>query len=134
MKKAYPDKPELTADQVDNALIRLPILKLTNRKAAQGTAPVYSFVFAYGNSYHGAEIPYVFNHVEGDETGKALAKQISTAWINFAKTGVPGAEGLPEWEAYDQEKGAAMILDQNARVAYHHDADLMKLLAPDYEY
>ena len=29
-----------------------------------------------------------------------LGHRVSRAWTNFAKTGVPSAEGLPEWEAY----------------------------------
>ena len=131
---AYPDKPELTADQVDSTTIRLPLLKIMSHKADQNGSPVYAYVFTYGNSYHGAEIPYVFRRVEGTGEEKALAEQISQAWINFAKTGVPSAEGLPEWEPYTREGGATMILDMEPRVTYHHDKELMALLAPDYEY
>ncbi len=76
----------------------------------------------------------MFRRVEGTGEEKALAEQISQAWINFAKTGVPSAEGLPEWEPYTREGGATMILDMEPRVTYHHDKELMALLAPDYEY
>ncbi len=134
LRTAYPDKPELTADQVDSTTIRLPLLKIMSHKADQNGSPVYAYVFTYGNSYHGAEIPYVFRRVEGTGEEKALAEQISQAWINFAKTGVPSAEGLPEWEPYTREGGATMILDMEPRVTYHHDKELMALLAPDYEY
>ena len=53
-------------------------------------------------------------------------------WTQFAWTGVPQAEGLPEWEAYNQESGAVMILDDTSYLAHHHDTELMNLLAPDY--
>ncbi|MDD2959498.1 MAG: carboxylesterase family protein [Lachnospiraceae bacterium] len=134
LRIAYPNKPDLTADQVDSATIRLPLLKIMSHKADQNGAPVYSYVFTYGNSYHGAEIPYVFDHAgeSGEET--ALATQISQAWIHFARTGTPEAEGLPTWEPYMRESGATMLLDTESELVYHHDQALQSLLVPDYEY
>jgi len=128
---AYPNEKDLTAEQIDSTTIRLPLLKIMTHKADQNGASVYSYVFTYGNSYHGAEIPYVFDNNAEEET---LAKQISQAWINFAKTGTPSAEGLPKWEAYTCDGGATMILDTTSEVVHHHDQQLMKLFAPNYEY
>lgn len=91
-------------------------------------------MFTYGNSYHGAEIPYVFDHANASDEEKALADQISQAWINFAKTGTPSAEGMPEWEPYTRENGATMILDTQSELVYHHDQNLLSLLVPDYVY
>lgn len=82
---AYPDKNGLTADQIDTETIRLPLLKIMTHKAAQNGAPVYAYMFTYGNSYHGAEIPYVFNHADDNAQERALAEQISQAWVNFAR-------------------------------------------------
>ena len=65
---------------------------------------------------------------------QALADQISMVWINFARNGVPSADGLPEWEPYTRESGATMILDTQPELVYHHDQTLMELLAPDYTY
>lgn len=129
---AYPNEEGLTAEQIDSTTIRLPLLKIMSHKADQNGAPVYSYMFTYGNSYHGAEIPYVFDNVNGTE--QALAEQISQAWVNFAKTGTPSAEGLPEWESYTRNSGATMILDEESELVHHHDEQLMKLFAPDYEY
>ena len=134
LRAAYPNKPGLTADQVDSTTIRLPLLKIMSHKADQGGAPVYAYVFTYGNSYHGAEIPYVFDNINGTAEQEALAEQISTAWINFARSGIPSADGLPEWEPYTRESGATMILDTESQLVYHHDQALMELLAPDYTY
>lgn len=132
--EAYPDKPGLTAEQVDSTTIRLPLLRIMSHKADQNGAAVYAYIFSYGNSYHGAEIPYVFAHAGGNEEQDTLNAQISGAWIQFAKTGVPGADGLPVWEPYTRENGATMIFDTAPRLAYHHDEALMAILAPDYEY
>lgn len=134
LRAAYPNKPDLTADQVDSTTIRLPLLKIMSHKADQGGAPVYAYMFTYGNSYHTAEIPYVFNNVDGSAEQQALAAQISAAWVNFARTDTPGADGLPAWEPYTREGGATMILDTEPALVYHHDQVLMQLLAPDYEY
>lgn len=134
LRTAYPDKEGLTADQVDSTTIRLPLLKIMSHKADQNGAPVYAYVFTYGNSYHGAEIPYVFYNVSGGDEEEALASQISQAWINFAKSGIPSAEGLPEWMPYTREEGATMLLDTESKLVNHHDRELMSLLAPDYVY
>ena len=136
LRSAYPNKPNLTAEEVDTTTIRLPLLKIMSHKADQNGAPVYAYVFTYGNSFHGAEIPYVFNNLAEDATDeeKALAEQVSQAWINFAKTGTPSADGLPTWEPYTRDGGATMLLDTESTLAYHHDQALMKILFPDYVY
>ena len=51
---------------------------------------------------------YVFNNLTGRD-GAALstpkdtevAKMMNTYWANFAKTGNPNGEGLPEWPVYN---------------------------------
>lgn len=128
VRAAYPNKPDLTADRVDS-LIRLPMLKIMSHKADQGGANVYAYIFARNNSFHGAEIPFVFRNIDDP-----LAEQVSQVWVNFAKTGVPSADGLPEWEPYTRDSGATMLLDDTSELVHHHDEALMKLLAPDYEY
>lgn len=136
LRSAYPNKPDLKAEEVDTTTIRLPLLKIMSHKASQGGAPVYAYVFTYGNSYHGAEIPYVFNNL-GDgvtEDEKTLATRVSRAWINFARNGEPSADGLPEWEPYTNAKGATMLLDTESKLVYHHDRKLMSILFPDYVY
>lgn len=133
-ESAYPDKNPENADKVDT-LIRIPMLKIMSHKAMQGGSNIYAYVFTYENGsndgtgvYHGAEISYVFDHIQNDQEAQKFADQISQAWVNFAKTGVPSADGMPEWETYDNEKGATMILDEMSTLVYGHDRELMKLL------
>jgi len=38
------------------------------------------------------------------------------AWIAFARTGNPNHEGLPEWQSYDSEKRATMILGKDCKL------------------
>ena len=50
LQSAYPDKTDLTAENVDTSLIRLPLLKIMSHKADQNSASVYAYVFTYGLS------------------------------------------------------------------------------------
>jgi para-nitrobenzyl esterase len=58
-------------------------------------------------STHCIEIPFVFDNVllhrtftGGGDDAVELGHRVSRLWTNFAKAGVPSAEGMPEWEAY----------------------------------
>lgn len=135
--QAYPNENATGAQNVDT-FIRLPMLKIMSHKADQGGASVYAYVFTWEDatrgSSHGAEIPFVFNNASGDANTQKLAKNVSQAWINFAKIGTPSAEDLPKWEAYDRKNGATMILDTESKLMHNHDKRLMELLEPDYIY
>lgn len=64
---------------------------------------------------HGTDISYVFNTLDtrwgNPETTLAdenLAETMNTYWVNFAKTGNPNGEGLPEWPAYTPESNRVL--------------------------
>jgi para-nitrobenzyl esterase len=70
-----------------------------------------------------AEIPFVFDNIwaadamtHGLPEAKALAAKVSSAWIAFARTGIPAAKGLPEWPTYSADRRSTMILDNDPRV------------------
>lgn len=142
--RAYPQKKRADALYVDT-MIRLPIKEIMDHKAMQGGAPVYAYLFAWDSpmmggvymSYHTAEIPFVFHNIERAEKSigtsaeaKALEAQMSRAWIHFARTGKPEAPGMPNWDAYTLQGGATMMFDVDTKLVHHHDAELLKLLAP----
>ena len=71
---------------------------------------------------HAAEIPYVFETLSAprsipdlssprlaaaSEPDRALADEISSYWVNFAKTGDPNGKGLPAWAAFKRRRPAA---------------------------
>ena len=112
---------EFTRDQEDPIFKPLALQQAQDRTSA-GCAPVYMYQFTWETpvldgamgSTHCIEIPFVFDNVllhrtftGGGDDAVELGHRVSRAWTNFAKTGVPSAEGLPEWKAYP----ARMALD-----------------------
>ena len=113
------------------------------KSAVEGAAPVYMYMFAWESpvmdgrlrSTHCMEIPFVFNNTDrhasmtgGGEDARKLGKIMSEAWLNFARTGKPAAEGMPEWPAYTAENGATMWFDNNCHVTNHHDKELLDIV------
>lgn len=146
--KAYPYKKAADALYVDTWL-RTRAAKTANLKADQNGAPVYNYVFTwetpimggFAMAYHCAELPFIFNNIAfsetatgGGEKAQALADKMSRAWANFARTGNPNHSAIPKWPVYTRAERAVMLFDDEPVVAYKHDDELMKLLAPNYEY
>jgi para-nitrobenzyl esterase len=146
VKKAYPldTKP---SDLIDvDAMFRPGAVVQANQKSAlKGGAPVFMYFFAWqsptvGGKYkalHCMELPFVFNNIArceemtgGTKEAYALADKVSQAWINFAKTGNPNHNGLPNWSPYTAQNTATMWFDNKCEVKPQHDKALFELLAP----
>lgn len=111
---------------------RAQAVRIAEQKAAQGAAPVYSYILDYrapdvvpGTDYpegspHASDIAMKFDtaaqfgpkHPERLQT----ARNMSSLWANFARTGVPSAAAQPAWPAYTLERRETMIIDARCRV------------------
>jgi para-nitrobenzyl esterase len=126
---------ELHLDLASDRFIRKTTLEVTERKSVQ-PAPVYAYLFTWRSpalggrlgATHTVEIPFVFDNTDiptvmtrGGLEVRALAAQVSEAWIAFARSGDPNHAGLPKWPRYDPLDRATMIFDTNCRV--EHDPD-----------
>ena len=141
-REAYPNESYLLMPLIDFKY-RPQALAQIETKAADKAGKVWNYLFAYQSTAidgaltatHCAEIPYVFYNVARaasatDMTPEAvkLGEILSSAWINFARTGNPNGAGVPEWPNYTTAKKATMIFDTNCEVKYDYDAHLRKVV------
>jgi para-nitrobenzyl esterase len=128
-------------EQID-LRFRQGAIRQANLQASLHGAPVYNYLFAWQSpsndgiyaAMHCMEIPFVFNNIGrceemtgGGPDAYALADLLSSAWINFARTGNPNTQGLPIWPAYTKENGATMIFDTKSSLRNHFDDGLLKI-------
>ena len=69
-------------------------------------------------AFHTAEVPYVFNNLKTldrpwESADRRLADQMSSYWVNFARTGNPNGKGLPVWAPADWNSRTTMELGAN---------------------
>ncbi len=144
VKKAYPDDTR-PSDLLDiDAIFRPGAVVQANRKSAlKGGAPVYMYLFTWQSpvfdgkykSLHCMELPFVFDNIEravqmtgGGEKAHILAHKMSQAWINFAKTGDPNHDALPQWPVYNATETPTMFFDNECFVSPQRDKDFLNLV------
>jgi len=143
--KAYPDYTPQDLLSIDK-VFRPYTIRTADARAEESNAPLYVYFLAWKSavdnaskgSFHGLDIPLAFYNVDlrADWTGNTeeaweMADKMSSAWINFIKTGNPNVEGiLPVWEPYTAENGATMYFDNECRIVNNHDRELMHFIKP----
>ena len=122
---------------------RVPAFAQAARKAALGAAPAYAYIYSWRTpvlddrpgSFHAAEISFVFDNAElcdhysaGDLGAFVLSKQMSTAWVSFARTGNPNHSSLPHWPAYTADTRATMCFDAPCEVRNDPEGKGLKII------
>lgn len=74
-------------------------------------------------SHHGAEIQYVFGNLAPEDpfsdTDTDLSRAMRTSWVQFAKTGNPNGDHIPEWRPYDARQEWHMEFGDSVRAGQH---------------
>ena len=69
------------------------------------------------------------HHSGGTPEALVLSKQISPAWVNFARSGYPNYDGLPYCRTYTCERGATMYFDALYEVRNDPEGEGSRLIA-----
>ncbi len=130
--RAYPGKCTTDLLNVDRAF--RPASKRLARLHAKESKKTYLYEFALEFpifhqkiAWHCSDIPFFFNNTDKVEVcgipgvSDELEKKMFGALIAFAKTGNPGCEGLPAWDAVTEEEEPTMIFDRNCEVRDNFD-------------
>ena len=142
-EKAYPVANDEEAAKIVPSLPSADMMAWGQRLYADDMAKlgkngwVYHFTFHPPGSpghpdpgpTHASEIAYVFDNLAlpheipdasspelsaKDPAARKLADQMSSYWVNFARTGDPNGPSLPRWPSVKQTKpGVFMLLDRN---------------------
>ena len=116
------EDPRLAMDHLTTNQVTLCPSVFIARSLAKNGNNVYQYHFTRRRegsekilSYHGAEIPYVFNtHDEWLPTNEddiELTKAMMEYWTEFAKKGTPNSINNPTWKEFGIEENY-LILDQ----------------------
>jgi para-nitrobenzyl esterase len=115
-------------------IFRMPAIRLAEAQAAHAaTSRTYAYLFTWESpmlggqlgACHGIDVPFAFGLIGtegtekfagGGEAAAALGTKTAGAWLGFARTGDPAAEGLPAWPCYDRGQRATMELGATCTV------------------
>jgi para-nitrobenzyl esterase len=129
------DRPGATPSDIyfavtTDRMMRMNAIAQAERKAAQGAAPAYMYIFDWRTpvlggklrSPHGIELAFVFDNTDktvglngGAPDVAVLADEVSAAWTAFARSGNPNVSSLPHWPAYDTTSRATMVFNDECK-------------------
>lgn len=138
-RKVYPDINEVYATDLETAFLPSTV-DYVQKKAKEASAPVYNYMFAKIFDYDGgraawhcSDIPFFFHNADlipicQQKCGDMLDQVMSGAFVNFARTGNPNVDGLPQWEPCEDGKLVTMVFNDTCSVKENMHQELLPLL------
>lgn len=139
-QRAYPNTDPAFAVDLDDMFLPATV-DYVKKKAKEASAPVYNYLFAKVFDYDGgkaawhcSDIPYFFHNagmipVCHQSNWRMLDKAMSGAFVNFARTGDPNTEGLPQWDKCGDGKMVTMVFDDACYTRVNMQDELISLMA-----
>ena len=147
-KKAYPGVNILNVLTLD-VMFRPTTKDMIRRRVKECSAPNYNYIMALEfpidggkRAWHCADIPFAFGNaletpicnIPGGVT-EHVQEQFCKAVTNFAKTGDPNHDKLPEWKACTEDSLYTMVFDTEADLRENFDDEILKFydeIAPKF--
>ena len=137
--KVYPGMDPVYLCDMDRMFLP-DTVRYVKKKAAEASAPVYSYLFAKvfdfdggRAAWHCSDIPFFLHNAERipvchQKNGEYLEKVMSGAFVNFAKTGDPNTEGLPHWDPCTRDRMVTMVFDDACAARENMFDELLPLM------
>ncbi|TXC71084.1 carboxylesterase/lipase family protein [Sphingomonas ginsenosidivorax] len=122
---------DVLVDVASDALMRAPMRKATEARAATGKQPVYLAGFDWRSPVengiwggpHAIDVPFAFGTLDKDRLtagggarAAAASRNLLAAYVAFATSGTPQNPNMPAWPAYDLARRPSMLIDETCRV------------------
>ncbi len=123
------------ADIFGDTLFGWPSWVWARLQSRTGKSNVYMYYFNRENSLspfplpvvtnkapHGAEMPFIYKKLDIYPTEKlnasdtTLMNNMASYWVNFAKSGNPNGEGLPNWDVFTEDNPRLMRFNRNSQM------------------
>ncbi|MHA2260545.1 MAG: carboxylesterase/lipase family protein [Promethearchaeota archaeon] len=123
---------DMMDDFYTDVMFRIPVLRFLEIQS-KIQPNVYHYFFKWKSpwlngilgAYHGLDVAFVWGTLtkveelyvtKRTEETTLLSNQMMDCWINFAKSGNPNHQGIPQWPKYNLETRPTMIFDKKTEV------------------
>ena len=141
-EECYPGRP-ITDLVLLDTFSRVATKDFCHKKAEHPQSATYNYLFTFDfpiddgtPAWHCADIPFVFHNTDKvpvcniPGVSDQLEETMSSLFVNFARTGVPTAPGLPQWDPCVPGDLPTMLLDRECKLVHNFDDKLYEAYLP----